>query len=281
VSAAVLLAVITLPNQLIALYIAFVVVVVFSSAMLWLGVDATRRGRRYAPYFLSASIASALGTAITALVVWGIMPFTEWGYHGAEYGMAIDATLLAFALGKHFREMQRESLIAVHHAARDPLTELYNRRSFLEMAEPIWERAESNARPLSLVIFDLDHFKSINDSYGHSTGDAVLIAVAKVLVHEIRNGDIIARWGGEEFLLLLPDTEQAAAIALAERLRNAIAEIRVPVGDIEIALTASSGVANKARHSSLNELITEADDLLYRAKREGRNRVCFAPQEAG
>lgn len=141
------------------------------------------------------------------------------------------------------------------------------------MAKAIWSTSRRNGRELSVIILDLDHFKSINDRHGHAAGDAALVATARALAHSARQGDIVARWGGEEFLFLLPETKLEAAIAMAERLKEAISQIRVPSASEEIALTASFGVAQKSGHENLEELISEADALLYQAKQAGRNRI--------
>jgi diguanylate cyclase (GGDEF)-like protein len=125
-----------------------------------------------------------------------------------------------------------------------------------------------------VILLDLDQFKRINDSFGHACGDEALKTTAKVIQRCVREHDLIARWGGEEFLLLLPETDIEQATALAERLRRAIADNRLRHQDQEIAITASMGVATmEPRHTGLEELISNADKCLYQAKAAGRNRV--------
>ncbi len=260
-------------SQLYALLTAFAFVIAFSITMPILGLMSLHSGYQPARYFLAASIASMLGTIVTALSVWGFIPFSDLKFRAVELGMLIDATLLALALANQLRSIQVERLLAEQRAARDPLTDLYNRRSFLEMAQAIWSTSRRNGRELSVIMLDLDHFKSINDRHGHAAGDAVLVATARVLTHSARQGDIVARWGGEEFLFLLPETKLDAAIAMAERLKEAISQIRVPSGGEEVILSASFGVAQKSGHENLEALISEADALLYRAKQAGRNRI--------
>lgn len=259
--------------------IAFTFVAFFSISILWLGFVCLRRAVSYSRYFFLATTASMAGSTVTALSVWGAVPYSEWTHRAAEIGMIVDATLLAVALGIALRTLQHRSVDAEQRAARDGLTNLYNRRAFLESAQPIWERADKS--PLAVVMVDIDHFKAINDNYGHKAGDAALQAVAKALSQTVRGGDLVSRWGGEEFLLLLPDTDLAAARLLAERLRQVIAAIRVPHERGEIRLTASFGVCNRGTRRSLEQLVHSADQLLYRAKKEGRDRICVEAAAPG
>lgn len=261
-------------SQLYAVLVAFTFVILFSSSMILLGASALRSGHRYARYFLFASIASMTGTAFTCLAVWGFIPFSDWSYRAVELGMMLDATLLSLALAHQFRSIQLEHRLAEQLAARDSLTGLHNRRAFLERAQPVWSMAQRTRRELSVILLDIDHFKAINDRFGHAAGDAALVAVSKVLSDSARDVDIVARWGGEEFLILLPETRLASALVMAERLRQAIAQVRVPCDGGAISLTASFGVTHKAQHQNIDELISEADHYLYLAKKSGRNRVC-------
>lgn len=260
-------------SQLYALLTAFTFVTFFSVMMPVMGVLSLHSGFKNARYFLIASIASMLGTVVTALSVWGFLSFSQLKFRAVEIGMLVDATLLALALANQLRSIQMQHLNAEERAARDPLTDLFNRRSFTDMAKSIWSTAKRSGRDLSAIMVDLDHFKSINDLHGHALGDAALVETARILSASARQGDIVARWGGEEFLLLLPETRLDDALALADRLKDAISSIRIPSGNGPVRLTASFGVAQKAGHDSLEELISEADALLYRSKKEGRNRI--------
>ena len=270
-----LLAAILAGSQLYALLVAFAFVTIFSVTMLVLGAVSLYSGYKFARYFLFASIASMVGTTITALAVWGFIDFAEWKFRAAEIGMLFDATLLGLALANQFRSIQMEHLRAEQRAARDPLTNLNNRRSFMEKALPMWSTAQRNGRDLSVIMLDLDHFKSINDRYGHAIGDVALVATSRVLAGAAREGDIVARWGGEEFLFLLPETNLEAARALAERLQKAIRDIRVPVQNAEISLTASFGVAHCLAQENLESMIARADSCLYQSKQDGRDRISF------
>lgn len=263
-------------DQGAAIFIAFTYILIFSIAMPMLGVMALRAGYRFSRYFLFATLSSTISAAVTALAVMGLIEYSDLKYRAIEFGMLIDATLLALALGSQFRSIQAEKQVAEQQAATDPLTGLYNRRSFLELARPLWSNAKRYERSLSLLMVDIDHFKMINDTHGHVAGDDAILAVTQVLSAAVREGDIVARWGGEEFLVLLPETSLDSAVALAERLRKTIADIRLPMGQTEISFTVSLGVANSSGKESLDRVITEADHFLYKSKRAGRNQVSSA-----
>jgi diguanylate cyclase (GGDEF)-like protein len=161
----------------------------------------------------------------------------------------------------------------------DPLTSLYNRRFFERRAEEEVSRSLRHQLPLSLLMLDVDHFKDVNDTYGHQTGDKVLQAVAKFLSDSVRKTDICGRYGGEEFVLLLPNTPGRNATFLANRLRSDLAEIIYTGLGIpsDITITVSGGVATCPRDATtLETLIASADEALYAAKDAGRNRIVQA-----
>jgi diguanylate cyclase (GGDEF)-like protein len=185
--------------------------------------------------------------------------------------------LLALALAYQMRQVQRKRIIAEQLARLDPLTGLFNRRAFLDRAGPVWSTSQRNLRPLSVVMCDLDHFKSINDKHGHEMGDSALVAVSRVLAEACRSGDVVARWGGEEFILFLPETDAVQAMQLAERLRGEIGQLELAGENRGLAISASFGVATRDQQKSLDALIGEADKWLYEAKRAGRDRVRGMP----
>lgn len=159
-------------------------------------------------------------------------------------------------------------------AIRDPLTELYNRRFLNEAVEREFHRAARLAQPLSIIILDIDHFKDINDKHGHAVGDAYLIMLANLIRQHTRRTDIVCRYGGEEFLLVLPDTSLDAAAQQAEKLRHLCAEAFHLAEGLEISATISLGVASYPVHgSNQHEIINKADQALYTSKYSGRNRV--------
>ena len=161
-----------------------------------------------------------------------------------------------------------------HDASRhDALTGLRNRRSFLEAWEEALQRSRRSGKPMSLVLGDLDHFKRINDTHGHACGDAVLRAVAQAIRNSVRAQDVVSRWGGEEFMLLLPDTDLVGARHVAESTRLAIKALRVEHGGSPFEVTLSLGVCEHRPERSMEETIAEADAALYQAKQEGRDRV--------
>jgi diguanylate cyclase (GGDEF)-like protein/PAS domain S-box-containing protein len=176
-------------------------------------------------------------------------------------------------------ERQRMHRELLRLATTDTLTGLYNRGHFFERCEDERERARRYGHPLACLMVDLDHFKQINDDRGHAAGDAVLVAVAGTLRSLLRVVDIGGRIGGEEFAILLPQTDLAGAAAFAERLRHAIAELDVATGSGRLRVTASIGaaaIAADADDVSIEQALQRADQAMYRAKASGRNRVALA-----
>jgi diguanylate cyclase (GGDEF)-like protein len=170
-------------------------------------------------------------------------------------------------LVRHAEELERL-------ATTDEMTGIWNRRHFLALAEAPWSRFRQNGTPLSLIILDLDLFKSINDRFGHNVGDAVIEHVADVCRKTKRGADILARFGGEELILLLPDTRGRDAAAFAEQLRRRIEGEPLTAEGENLRITASIGVAEaEAAMSCVGDLVKRADQALYDAKRDGRNRV--------
>ncbi len=170
---------------------------------------------------------------------------------------------------------QKETKDKLHQMAiTDVLTGLYNRRHFMETARKEIERAERYGHSLSAMILDIDRFKKINDSYGHAAGDKVLKELASLIVENVRKVDLVGRMGGEEFGILLPDTDLKKAIMMAERLRKNIESSSFNYGDQELAVTVSIGLTTHKRGGmNIDELLKIADKALYEAKAKGRNRV--------
>jgi diguanylate cyclase (GGDEF)-like protein len=187
----------------------------------------------------------------------------------------------ALTIGRLLSELEEKNRELQELAYYDPLTGLPNRRFFFEHASLIFEEAKRYEKPLSLLIMDIDHFKKINDTYGHDVGDLVLKAFAGVLRGIVRQSDICARFGGEEFVVLLPNTDLEGAKVLAERIRTAVAKNPVEHGSIVIVFTVSIGISQYRKGmQNIEKLIKEADTALYRAKEGGRNRVeVFIPDE--
>ncbi|HEV7165481.1 MAG TPA: two-component regulator propeller domain-containing protein [Gammaproteobacteria bacterium] len=162
-------------------------------------------------------------------------------------------------------------------ATTDGLTRLYNRRTFLQRAESEFERSRRYGRPLSVLMLDVDHFKMVNDNHGHEVGDRVLRVLADEFRRNLRQQDVLGRYGGEEFVAYLPETFPGVAQEVAERLRKSIESLRVPVERDSIRITLSIGIATLRPHDrDISALIISADQALYEAKQQGRNRVVVA-----
>lgn len=158
----------------------------------------------------------------------------------------------------------------------DNLTGLYNQRHLIHSLDLEIERSQRSGDTMAVVMFDLDHFKSVNDTHGHEAGNQVLVATAELVRQQVRKLDIPCRYGGEEFVIVLPNTGMLEAVAVAERIRSAIAELTIKVATGIINPTASFGVDifDASSAASPEQLIHQADSFLYQAKESGRNRVC-------
>jgi diguanylate cyclase (GGDEF)-like protein len=183
---------------------------------------------------------------------------------------------------KHLQDdLKRSNELLLELSNTDYLTGLFNRRYLMESMDKELQRAARKNGCLSLILLDIDHFKSVNDTYGHVQGDVVLQKVSHQLQKELRGYDIAARYGGEEFIAVLPDASLKEAVFVAERIRCAVEELRFG-GDIsQLRLTVSLGVAEFQKpdcNHGVDAFIKLADDALYRAKANGRNRVEFAEE---
>ncbi|UHD17423.1 diguanylate cyclase [Thiocapsa bogorovii] len=170
-------------------------------------------------------------------------------------------------------ERARAEEMLAQVARTDPLTGLMNRRAMLEQLDIHATRFQHSNTPCSILLADIDRFKSINDTFGHDAGDQALSQTAKELTQGLRPRDLVARWGGEEFLFLLPDSDSTAALVVAERVRSMVAAKPIRFGDKILHLTLSVGVASFRPDESIHHCIKAADKALYRAKRAGRDRV--------
>lgn len=184
----------------------------------------------------------------------------------------VDAIELQDALLECARRLMSEEALR-SAAAFDSLTGLANRKETTKRFEVEKSRAERHDTPFSLIIADLDHFKKVNDTFGHIAGDLVLKSVCGVFTSLIRSEDTCGRWGGEEFLVILPETELGDAVTVAEKLRYAVSELVITWGSKNIAVTISMGVTGFKPGMNMHDCIESADKALYRAKSGGRNRV--------
>jgi diguanylate cyclase (GGDEF)-like protein/PAS domain S-box-containing protein len=162
-------------------------------------------------------------------------------------------------------------------ATQDPLTNHLNRRSFFERADLAWAKAVAESKPLACIMTDIDRFKSINDNFGHSVGDQVIEAVAKIITSSFRKTDLVCRYGGEEFCILMPEAELGEAVKVAEQARAAVAKAvgaKLKTTKDPVEVTSSFGVSSLSHGAKdIAELINQADKALYLAKQSGRNKV--------
>lgn len=226
------------------------------------------------PLYLT-HITVALVPVIATYVVLGSYMDLLLAFMITLYGTALAASGRAYSHNIHNAHVSGARLDEANRAlewraSHDPLTGLWNRQRFETELDAELDRAERYAMPCSLVMLDIDHFKAINDAHGHDVGDRVLARVGRVLASEVRGPDRVARWGGEEFMVLLPQTDVAAATRLAERLRARMTGTDQGGGP---SCTASLGVAACAGQYHRAALLKRLDDALYRAKENGRNRV--------
>ncbi|EPC02583.1 hypothetical protein L861_09570 [Litchfieldella anticariensis FP35 = DSM 16096] len=175
-----------------------------------------------------------------------------------------------------FQQLMREHNIALKEdSTHDPLTGLPNRRMIGERLERDSKDASQRAQGYTLAMLDIDHFKQINDRHGHEIGDQVLVAIAQIIQQELREYDLCARWGGEEFLLLLANTRLEEGRTIVNRLRQRLSKAPITVGDVTLSVTASAGLSeHHVGEDPLHETLLRADQALLRAKRGGRDRSC-------
>ena len=240
---------------------------------------AWRRGGRAAGFFLIAwALLEAFTIAAALRLLTSDASDEDFLLHtGLPLSMVMAAVLIALGVADRLLDQRRALSEAERRAETDPLTGVLNRRSLIERLEAACLRAQARDMPIALLFIDLDHFKQINDSYGHLAGDACLAGVVAPIQAELRQSDVVGRYGGEEFIVILSSASASAAHMIAERIRERVAGVRVEGYGPPIRLTCSIGVAASdtlgvwGRH-----LIARADEAVYAAKRSGRNRVQMA-----
>jgi len=223
---------------------------------------------RYGVYSLLVVPLIAQGQVIGTLTVTREQPGSPYSPEDVAFLQNLSNHAALALMNAHLHDLVKQQ------ARLDSLTGLFNRRYFFDLSEVEFERSKRNQHPIAMIMMDLDHFKDINDTYGHIVGDQVLRRVAERCSANIRAADLIGRLGGDEFAILLPETDLLSAFNLAERVRKSISDVPVRAEDENVSLKASIGVAARNEATpDLAGLFQMADDALYKAKRAGRNQV--------
>ncbi|MEP6634571.1 MAG: diguanylate cyclase, partial [Luteimonas sp.] len=237
---------------------------------------AWRRGGRHAGFVLIGWVPLVVLSTTRAMQLSAGSDMTPWLEYGLPVALAFSAVVLGLGLADRMLAFRRERDNAQQHAERDALTGVFNRAGIERRLDWAIAHARDNATDLSVLFLDLDHFKQINDAHGHAAGDACLRALVRVIGEELHYGDMLGRYGGEEFLLVLPDSKRRQARDSAERIRNAVERRCAEIAHMPTPLTISIGLAEWAAEDSVASLVTLADEAMYAAKRAGRNRIVAA-----
>lgn len=269
--------------------------------LIFVGVKSYLNKNKTALFYTIAQTSFIASATLFALAAFGLYEFNTLTRHGIIVGSSIEIVLFSFALAYRIKMHELEKFHITQKANEqldkkvqertqeledskerlrklanhDPLTNLYNRRCLFDVSKKIVGLSKREKKPLSLIMFDLDRFKSINDKYGHSMGDSVIISFAWCL-KKLRDSDVVARIGGEEFVVILPNTSKEDAFKIAENIRKECEKIKMSVNThTNIRFTVSGGVATLLhdRDDSIEDIIFRADKRLYEAKRQGRNRI--------
>jgi diguanylate cyclase (GGDEF)-like protein len=253
------------------------ILVVSSPLLIVAGVLSWHAGSRRGGFYLCAMVPGLLFMTARTLQLIMHWPLAPWLEFAMPAGFALSSVVLSFGLADHILSMRHERDVAHRLAEHDALTGVLNRRAIVARLRGAFGYARANDAPLSLLFLDLDHFKHVNDSYGHRAGDQCLRAVVDPIASELRQDDALGRYGGEEFLVVLPDVTARDAQAVAERIRTSVQDLPMLISGKRIDLTLSVGIASLAvgMHTP-EDLIERADVALYRAKAGGRNRVRYA-----
>jgi len=238
-----------------------------------------RGGNRAAGWFLIAWSLLCIFQILTAVRLLYTRADSAEGlvYYGLAPSMVAAAVLIALGVSDHVRQQSLALTEAEKRAQTDPLTGVLNRRSLIERLDAACVRARARNLPISVLFLDLDHFKQINDTFGHAAGDACLAGIIPPIQAELRQSDVIGRYGGEEFVVILYGADAAAAHPIAERICRRVADIDIPGFGAGLKLTCSIGVAASDTLDVWGQhLIAHADTAVYAAKRSGRNQVQVA-----
>ena len=264
-----------LPNTVNGLLVVSTVTVLASGWLAW------RRGNRQAGFFLLSWVPLLALTVARGVQLIAGFPLPAWLEYGFPASMAWAAVIITVGLADRTLQVRHERDHATRMAQFDPLTGMFNRGAIMERLREAWHAAMARAEPLAVLFLEIDHSKQINDTRGHSAGDACLMAVAEAIHAELGEADRAGRYGGEEFLIVLHGRSARVAPQVAERIAARAAALRVPVGEHPIVLTVSIGVAARdGMVGNVEQLVELADAAQYRAKAEGRNRVVVWRRES-
>jgi len=230
--------------------------------------------RRQGALFIGAMVAFLVALYVVSQSVAPIKPIDPRALEFLGVAHFVAFVLMFSWSTDHYRgqlmhaERQLQAL-----ATCDPLTNLINRRHFTGLAERALSLAERTGQPSCIAMMDIDHFKPVNDTHGHDAGDVALIAVAELMTNNIRRYNLLSRWGGEEFVLLMPDTDTESAREVLERIRKQIQNTAIKLPLQNINLTISIGVTKIEPGEKISTALTRADQALYQSKEQGRNRM--------
>ncbi len=263
------------PTTQVALNLAVISFYLFAAAMeFWRGREERLQSRwplvtllfLHGLFFLGGTVEVAIGKMPNV----GALTLDSWFglIHFETLIFVVGTAVFVVAMTKERAELHYRAAARI-----DSLTGVANRRAFMENAKALLDRSQQEDAPLSLIVFDLDWFKLVNDNFGHGTGDRVLQIFADLARHSLRATDSVGRPGGEEFAVILPGSSKGAAYVVAERIRIAFAEACRTLDRRELNATVSAGIAAAHPSSTVDSLLAEADKCLYHAKAEGRNRV--------
>ncbi|HQO02402.1 MAG TPA: diguanylate cyclase [Spirochaetota bacterium] len=242
------------------------------------GIAAYRFGFKPALFFVGAFMVLAVSAMIFILRVVSIVPENTFTQHSIFFGTALESILLSFALGYRIRIMREKEKSLTEISITDELTGLFNKRHFSKVFQEKLLESEKRNTPLTLLMLDVDHFKQFNDDYGHQEGDTVLQELGSVIRETLRGNDVPCRYGGEEFSIILPDSDGNAGVFVAERIRSRFMDKVFNPGKSEgpVTVTVSIGVGTWDGKESAEAFFKRCDRALYLAKGMGRNRVVAA-----
>lgn len=244
--------------------------------LLLAAIVAVARGSRHAWFFLLGWTPLLMLTALCSSQIGGALPHVLWLNDASLAAGAFEAIVLSLGLADRALNVRRDRDIVRELADNDALTRILNRRAWTEGVREIF--ATTQGQPLALLFLDLDNFKSLNDKQGHAAGDRALVAVAAALRHELRPADLLGRYGGEEFVAMLHGIDQEQAMQVATRLCRRVHRLEIPVDGKSLMLSISIGVAMRSPGDTVESLVERADQSMYGAKVNGRNRVQLDPR---